>query len=279
MSTPFHTGELTVQRRAGVEEDAARVGRIIADQVAPAIGKVLQRMHMGCAASIDGDGRVWASLLTGRRGFAEPVDATLVLLRAVTAPGDPLTASVHAPRELGVLLIDLESRVRVRLNGRALADADRGLFLSVRQVYANCPQYITPRRVEWDAARLTTTTRSPSLAPDVQRMLAGADTFFIASACASGADASHRGGPPGFLRVLDASTVAFDDAPGNNMFNTLGNLTVNPRAGLLVPDFATGSMVQVTGSAAVSWTAGRATVTMSIDEVLSHHARVAHQKA
>jgi predicted pyridoxine 5'-phosphate oxidase superfamily flavin-nucleotide-binding protein len=83
-----------------------------------------------------------------------------------------------------------------------------------------------------------------------QAMIAAADTFFIASFHPEGgADASHRGGAPGFVRVLDESTLAFGDYPGNNMFNTLGNLTAQPRAGLLFLDFAEGAVLQLTGRA------------------------------
>ena len=57
------------------------------------------------------------------------------------------------------------------------------------------------------------------------------DVLFIATAHATrGADASHRGGNPGFIEVLDGKTVRIPDYAGNSMFNTLGNLVVNPAA-------------------------------------------------
>jgi predicted pyridoxine 5'-phosphate oxidase superfamily flavin-nucleotide-binding protein len=81
-----------------------------------------------------------------------------------------------------------------------------------------------------------------------QAFIAAADTFFIASHHPErGADASHRGGRPGFARVEDAGTLAFPDYPGNNMFNTLGNLVGYPQAGLLFLDFEGGDQLQVTG--------------------------------
>jgi predicted pyridoxine 5'-phosphate oxidase superfamily flavin-nucleotide-binding protein len=56
-----------------------------------------------------------------------------------------------------------------------------------------------------------------------------ADTFFAATAHASrGTDASHRRGNPGFAKVLDETTLRIPDYPGNSMFNTLGNLAVDP---------------------------------------------------
>jgi predicted pyridoxine 5'-phosphate oxidase superfamily flavin-nucleotide-binding protein len=82
--------------------------------------------------------------------------------------------------------------------------------------------------------------------------IAAADTFFIASwHPAGGADASHRGGRPGFVEVRDERTLEFPDYPGNNMFNTLGNLAGHPRAGLLFADFERGDLLQLTGRARV----------------------------
>ncbi len=64
-----------------------------------------------------------------------------------------------------------------------------------------------------------------------------------------GADASHRGGRPGFVKALDERSLEFPDYPGNNMFNSLGNIAEHPRAGLLFPDFVTGDVIQLTGRA------------------------------
>lgn len=69
---------------------------------------------------------------------------------------------------------------------------------------------------------------------------------------AYGHDVSHRGGAPGFVRVLEGGSVLkFADYDGNNMFNTLGNLLINPSCALLFTDFATGDLLQVRGEAQV----------------------------
>jgi ferredoxin-NADP reductase/MOSC domain-containing protein YiiM len=92
-------------------------------------------------------------------------------------------------------------------------------------------------------------------------MIAGADTFFIASqasgtgASTDGIDVSHRGGPRGFVIVAHESLLLFPDYAGNGMFNTLGNLQLDPRSGLLFIDFETGDTLQMTGEAEVLWDA------------------------
>ena len=68
-----------------------------------------------------------------------------------------------------------------------------------------------------------------------------------------GADISHRGGKPGFVRAGDNGTLSFPDFSGNGHFNTFGNLEVCDRAGLLFVDFTTGDVLQLTGGAEVVW--------------------------
>ncbi len=86
--------------------------------------------------------------------------------------------------------------------------------------------------------------------------IAQTDTFFIASTHSQqGADVSHRGGYPGFVQVIDATTLMFPDYVGNNMFQTLGNLSVNPNAGLLLIDFEQGHTLQLNGQAKIIWDA------------------------
>lgn len=78
------------------------------------------------------------------------------------------------------------------------------------------------------------------------------DMFFIATADSSGQpQCSYKGGDPGFVRVVDDTTVAFPVYDGNGMFLTTGNLSENPAVGLLFIDFATGSRLRLNGDASV----------------------------
>lgn len=76
--------------------------------------------------------------------------------------------------------------------------------------------------------------------------------FFIATADAQGRpDCSHKGGLPGFVRVVDRQTIAFPDYDGNGMFKSLGNLLVNPQVGLLFIDFENPKRLRVNGQASL----------------------------
>lgn len=209
---------------------------------------------MAVAASLDAEGRPWASLLTGPRGFLEATGERLLRIGTTPTAGDPLAANLVARPELGLLVLDPRTRQRVRFNGRGLWSPD-GLFLLADEIYGNCPKYIQRRRlVEESAREAMAARRSSSLVASQRARIEAADTFFIATwHPGGGADASHRGGRPGFVRVQDEKTLLFPDYPGNNMFNTLGNLAGHPRAGLLFVDFAGGDVLQLTGRAEVVW--------------------------
>ena len=76
--------------------------------------------------------------------------------------------------------------------------------------------------------------------------------FFLATADAEGRpDCSHKGGLPGFVRVVDRQTLAFPSYDGNGMFKSLGNVLVNPHVGLLFIDFESPRRLRVNGEASV----------------------------
>ena len=80
----------------------------------------------------------------------------------------------------------------------------------------------------------------------------GAAMFFLATADADGApDCSYKGGAPGFVRLLDDSTLAFPSYDGNGMFKSLGNVLVNPRVALLFIDFESPRRLRVQGRASL----------------------------
>jgi len=263
---PFHAGEIEIQRRAGVRESARRVGRIIAAGLPEGIEELLASHRLAVAASVDGRGRVHASVLDGPAGFLERVDGELLRVAARLPAASVLARDLAERPELGLLAFDPARRRRLRINGRALALPD-GLLVGVEQAYGNCTKYIQRRRLVAEAAPAASGAErvAARLSPAQAAAIAAADTFFVASCHPeAGADASHRGGRPGFVEVRSPDRLAFSDYAGNTMFNTLGNLLVHPRLALLFLDFASGDALEVAGVARV---AADRTVDVAIDEV------------
>jgi len=248
------------------------VGRGVGSVVPPWAGPFLRSQRMAIAATLDEHDRPWPSLLAGPPGFIQVADERLLRLATTPVAGDRLAANLAARPELALLIIDLAACRRLRVNGRGLVSPDGsvdGIFLLADEVYGNCPKYIEPRRVVGESAEPPgLPRRSTSLGASARALVAEADTFFIATwHPKAGADASHRGGPKGFVRVRDDRTLEFPDYPGNNMFNTLGNLFGHPAAGLLFVDFARGDLLQVGGRARILWDPETA-VRVEVDTVI-----------
>jgi uncharacterized protein len=235
----WHEGELEMQERAGVRALADRVGRIINAEIPPVAAAFVAAQPFLVVSTVDASGQPTASLLGGAPGFASASDARTLTIAPAFGHDvfDDVFDNVEASGVIGILAIDLATRRRMRVNGTAVRRGG-SIVVTTREVYSNCPQYITPRAF------------APASLQEASRdIIETADTFFLATAHpVHGADASHRGGA---VRVESPTRLSWPDLPGNNMFNSLGNLVVNPRCGLLFVDFARGATLRLRGRAAV----------------------------
>ncbi len=264
--SPFHIGERQVQERLGVRDRLEAIGQqMIRDHLLDQHRDFYAGLPFVLLGSVDGAGRPWASLVPGRPGFVETPDAYTLDIAARPLFGDPLGEALSVGAEIGFLGIEPATRRRNRLTGRIVGVGEVGFSIAVKQSFGNCPQYIQTRDIELldaiDAPQAERPVGKSSAFDDRTRaLIAAADTFFIATAhessgdaVSSGADVSHRGGRPGFVRVEDERTFVFPDFSGNRFFNTIGNIIANPKAGFLFVDFETRDLVYLTGSAEIVW--------------------------
>ncbi|MBO9479401.1 pyridoxamine 5'-phosphate oxidase family protein [Shimia sp. R11_0] len=257
---PFHTGELTAQQRAGAGNVAEWAAPYIRDHMPDQHRTFYQDQPFLVAASSDADGHIWTTIIEGQDGFIQSPDAQTLLLNAELSRHDPLAQALSEQADIGVVGIELATRRRNRLSGRTQKTA-QGLEIKIRQSFGNCPQYISAR--DWWRAPQNNEgapLRTPHLNADQIARIAVADTLFIGSGqrgaqehASNGFDASHRGGAPGFTRIVSPSHLRIPDYSGNNFFNTIGNILKNPKIGLLFVDFATGGLLHVTGRAKIDW--------------------------
>lgn len=261
--SPFHQGELAVQEREGVREFVESwAHRAIRPFLPQQHRDFFERLPFVIAAVRDEQERPWLTMLAGTPGFIRSPEEASLLIRAETPRGDALERAIKPGVEVGLLGIELHTRRRNRANGLIWKQNEEGLHFAVSQSFGNCPKYISRR--EWrhvsvpEASMRTSTHKK--LTTSLQEWITSADTFFIASgyrgegeSSAYGLDASHRGGPSGFVKVIDDTQLLFPDYAGNRLFNTIGNLMVDPRVGMLFVDFASGSLLQLTGLASIDW--------------------------
>lgn len=259
INQPYHEGEIEVQRRLGEAVEAQRNGRAIADSILPGALRFIESQPLIALGTVASGGEMWASVAFGEPGFVRPDGERRIridLRRAVIAPLDPCLANVDADPRVGVLFIEPVTRRRLRVNGRASREGDR-LQVSVTEAYPNCPKYVQRRHLRLRGNGAPTpgdAAVGASMNAHTLALIRAADTAFVASSHPEGnLDVSHRGGAAGFIRAIDERTLLLPDYPGNHMYNTLGNLTVNPRAGLTLVDFEAGRILMMTGDTEILW--------------------------
>lgn len=244
------------QRRAGVEADAKRLERMLgANRLSAGAAQFLTKQRFAALTARDHDGVLWTSPLSGQPGFLRGAD-DMVQIAAVPREGDPLHG-MPIGQQIGLIAIEFAARRRMRINGSLIESDNAGMTVRVDQAYGNCPQYIHRRDINVPAVASSSenSRHATSLDADDRAMIEAADTFFLGTTHPNrGSDASHRGGPAGFVRVDSPGRLWWPDYPGNNMFNSFGNLAVDDEASLLFVDFVTGASLQLSGTAQVEWT-------------------------
>jgi len=290
-SAPWHDGERALQARTGMREKMEQRGRVVLrDHMPDQHRQFFAERNQLFIATLDTSGQPWATLVEGDLGFVTSLSPQRLQIAAVPPSADPAGEAFHDGAPIGVLGLEFETRRRNRLNGEIrYAPGAEGFCVDVAQSFGNCAQYIQARRLAGPPAPgghpnlPGAVRRAASLTSDDAELICRADTFFISSrssapgqARGEGLDVSHRGGRPGFVRIDDGRRLTFPDYRGNFFFNTLGNLQLDARCGLLFIDFATGATLQVAGRATLlfepeasrPWPGAERAVAIEIDAVV-----------
>jgi len=250
--SPWHAGERQLQAHVGVAERMEAFGRKVIRREMPDQHRTFyQQLPFMLYGAVDAQGNPWASILEGPPGFARSPAPGTLHFDTVPASDDP--AQLKPGAAIGLLGIELHTRRRNRINGRIDAMTGDGFDVTVDQSFGNCPQYIQLRQfrsVPLADPAMRTAEHLNGLDDAAKAMIANADTFFVASYVdvdgERSVDVSHRGGQAGFVQI-QGNLLTIPDFAGNLHFNTLGNLLLNPRAGLLFIDFNSGDLLHLSG--------------------------------
>lgn len=265
-SEVFHPGEVAIQHRLGVRGQIEDLGRrVVRDYMPDQHRTFFAQLPFILIGALDSTRQPWATVLAGPAGFVQSPDPRTLVIDAHPDATDPLAGALVPGASVGLLGIEPHTRRRNRMNGIIQEASGSGLQVAVSQSFGNCPKYIQARKPEYvevspGEAQIR---RGATLDVEQQARIRQADTFYIASAHPSseansaryeGVDVSHRGGKRRFIRVdADGSRLTIPDFIGNFLFNTLGNLQLNPRCGLLFIDFSSGGLLHVAGRGVVIW--------------------------
>ncbi len=284
VDSPFHAGEQAVQARLGVRDKIEAVGRrIIRPEMPKQHRTFFAQLPFVVLGVKDSAGQPWATLLGGAPGFVAAPTSTRLDVGAAPVVADPVQAGMAVGGPIALLGIELHSRRRNRANGLLIETGPAGFSVAVDQSFGNCPQYIQARHFapvpSGAPSPAQTAERKDGLDEAARRAIAAADTFFIASAHpgngaspAEGVDVSHRGGKPGFVKVED-QVLTVPDFLGNYLFNTLGNLILEPRAGLVFVDFSTGDLLHLAVDAEVVWDGPEVAAFAGAERLIRFHVR------
>ncbi len=258
----FHEGECLMQERTGVRDRMAALGaQVIRTSMPDQHRSFFAQLPFVIVGSMDADGQPWASILTNPPGFISSPDAHHLLLRAQPPTTDPLHETLITDASIALLGIEQHTRRRNRMNGVIESITDDGFLVAVQQSFGNCPKYIQARQAEYlNTESVGTFHSATELNERTKQIVLHADTLFIATAHpgpyheterSHGVDVSHRGGKPGFVRADKDNTLTIPDFTGNRFFNTLGNIVMNPRVGLLFIDFESGNRLYIAAHAKI----------------------------
>lgn len=251
----FHDGELALQERFNVPPNPKIVERVYLNKIVESAISFIENQSTVVLSSIDKDENIWASVLIGNSGFlkvAHEKELQINLDELISDHNDIFLDNILNQPKVGILIIDTSQRIRFRINGDVTLNKNK-LSVHVKESYPNCPKYIQKRElgVSHTSSNLKKEllTTGNKLTLSFKEWISSADTFFLGSMNPTTfMDASHRGGPKGFVQILEGDTLKIPDYIGNDLFNTLGNFLNHPKAGLTFVNFETGSTLQLTGS-------------------------------
>ncbi|RMZ68397.1 Riboflavin synthase-like beta-barrel [Pyrenophora seminiperda CCB06] len=278
LGMPFHEGEEKMHRLLRVPPQDNPTSTMLTPQAS----NMFQRAPLLAFGTLDAQSRPWTTLWGGEPGFSEPLGGGFVGTRTlVDGKNDPVVqALIESAKEDGQmakppdggklvagLAIDLMTRKRVKTAGHMVAstlrdvedDTDASpaqqqlqLITKISQSLGNCPKYLN--QYEIHPAPLSTSSlqsKGRSLTPSAKSLISRADMFFLSTSTPSDMDVNHRGGPPGFVRLLSASSLIYPEYSGNRLYQSLGNLLLNPKIGITFPDYRTGDVLYLTGRAEI----------------------------
>jgi len=262
--TPFHKGEKMLHSHIGLSDEIEAMGRKVIRSFMPDQHRVFfSQLPYIVIGSVDEQGWPWASVLAGDSGFISSPSPTSLTINAQAQTGNPIAQGITPKAPIGLLGIELATRRRNRMNSRVSETTPTGFTLAVDQSMGNCPKYIQTRDIrlirDTSLQQRQSARHFTTLDTEARSLIRQADTFFVASYTqqqdtpeVEGVDVSHRGGKPGFVRV-EGDTLTIPDYAGNNVFMTLGNFLMTPKAGLVFIDFDSGDLLMLTGQVEILW--------------------------
>lgn len=253
MSSFYHEGERFVQEQMGVRDKSESLNSMFYKELPVVAAQFLKDLNFA-VISFPINNKSFSCVVSDIKPFIEILNTKEVLIDLEKSSFIPKEIIQKKNLNIGFIGLEFENRMRIRVNGKGKIKGNK-LHLFIDVVYSNCPKHINNRKIisEFDTFYESKIFTSEILDKKSKKILENADTFFLGTRHKNGdADVSHKGGKKGFLKVLSPSIFEFDDFPGNNMYNTLGNIHTNPNVSILVIDFTNNDILHISGTATIN---------------------------
>lgn len=251
MKSVYHQGEHYIQELMGVRNKSDSISSMITNNMPNAAAEFLRTLNFSVITFTIDNKELHTSVVYSLKPFIEIIKSDEILISLDKKSFVPQSILEANSINIGFIGLVFESKMRIRVNGKGKVINNK-LHLKIDEVYANCPKYIHDRKLlgKIDFQKEPRLSRYTKLNQECIEIIENADTFFLSS-CHSikGADVSHKGGQKGFLRVVSNTKLEFDDYPGNNMYNSLGNIHTNPNVTIFVIDFKENRTLHINGEA------------------------------
>ena len=242
MTIVYHAGQIEVQ----TEANTRRVAGMLADWVGP-VGEFARVADLIVLAMPTSDGGLAFTVASGPAPLVRVEGGVAIRLPL----GNACTIRSSMPTPVGGLAVNLGQRRRARINGRLIAASDGEYELEAREAFTNCRKYIAPSLALETGLHIGPLSRAAIALDDpwLADVLARAETSFLATVSPDGQpDASHRGGPPGFLSLdVRAAQLSWPEYVGDGMLKSAGNVRATGQLTLLAVDLDTGDGVELAG--------------------------------
>ncbi|KAB5583180.1 hypothetical protein GE09DRAFT_1167253 [Coniochaeta sp. 2T2.1] len=269
----WHPGERAIHKLLNVPDEGAKP---TSRGLPMSYGYRIAASPLVAFGALDDEGRPWTTILGGDRGFSRPIQQGFLGAKSLADRNhDPVVRALlgSAPKEgellqvekpISALSVDLENRDRVKVAGRLIAgvltsqegaDASVGeveLAILVKETLGNCPKYMNKKIIQAHLPTPELVSDTFPLPQEALDLIEKADMLFLTTASGDAMDTNHRGGPQGFIRVAhnspDEVILVYPEYSGNRLYESLGNLYVNPKIGIAIPDFDTSDVLYLTGT-------------------------------
>jgi ferredoxin-NADP reductase/predicted pyridoxine 5'-phosphate oxidase superfamily flavin-nucleotide-binding protein len=283
MAIPWNEGEEKMHALLGVPHRDNPTSSMLTPQAS----FMMQKGPLLALGTLDSQSNPWVTLWGGSPGFSEPLGGGFVGTRTlVDSAHDPVVQALVGETKDGELLqpkdggkmvaglaIDLMTRKRVKLAGKMVAGTvqevdvefeedqrdDKApikqnqiqLVMKIDQSLGNCPKYLNQYELQPAIVESSLTSETSVLTDNARALISKSDMFFLTSSTPQDMDVNHRGGPSGFVRILSSTAIVYPEYSGNRFYSTLGNLLLYPKIGLAFPDYSTGNVLYITGTAVI----------------------------